>query len=158
MRPKARKQIVRAGRAMKRPGGADSFAESVTKLLKRVDHALAKRRCATLGQSFADGQQCVVWKAWPIAATVDDGRADAHLRVLRVRGLRLFSSTRSALTRRFAKSRSVAMPWPRPYSWPLIKARATRAARAVVPATMVNGSILLFCVLFFRLRESQTSR
>lgn len=135
---------------MKRPGGADSFAESVTKLLKRVDHALAERRCATLGQSFADSQQCVVWKAWSLPRAVNGRWSDAHLRLLRVRGLRLFSSTRSALTRRFAKSRSVAMPWPRPYSWPLIKARATRAARAVVPATMVNGS-MLFCVLCFGL-------
>ena len=149
MRPKVRTRKAGAGRAKKRPGGVGSFAESGAKLLERSGHALAERRRAALGQPLADGQQCVGWKAWPLSRAVDDARTDAHLRVLRVRGLRLFSSTRSALTRRFAKSRSVAMPWPRPYSWPLIKARATRAARAVVPATMVNGSILLFCVLVF---------
>ena len=127
---------------MKRPGGADSFAESVTKLLQCGDHAILQRRSASLRESLADGQQCVVWKAWPLPRAVDGRWSNAHLRVL-LRGLRLFSWTRSALTRRFAKSRSVAMPWPRPYSWPLIKASPTKAARAVVPAIMFNGSMLV---------------
>ena len=129
---------------MKRPGGADSFAESVAKLLQCGDHAILQRRSASLRESLADGQQCVVWKAGPLPRAVNDAWSDAHLRVLRVRGLRLFSSARSAFTRRFAKSRSVAMPWPRPYSWPLIKASPTKAARAVVPAMIFNGSMFLF--------------
>ena len=61
------------------------------KLCEHGGHALAQRRSAAVGQPFADGQQCVSGKTRPLAATVDDGRTNAHFLALRVRGARRFS-------------------------------------------------------------------
>ena len=76
---------------MKRPGGVVSFADSVAKILESGDHAILQRRSASLRESLADSQQCVVWKAWTLAAPIDKVWANTHLRALRVRGLRRFS-------------------------------------------------------------------
>ena len=121
--------------------GAESSCDTVAKLAKNGHNAVLERRCAALGQPLADGQQCVGGKAGPITATVDDAWADAHLRFLRVRGARRFSRSRSALTRRLARLRSVTMPDFLPYSWPLKKARPTREAVMPVPTMMLNGSM-----------------
>ena len=79
--------------------GEESLANAVAKLGENGHHAIAQRRCATLGKTLTDGQQCVGGQAGPLAATVDDGRADAHLRALLLRGARRFSRSKSALTR-----------------------------------------------------------
>jgi len=148
MQVKARRRKAGAGRAKKRPGGADSFADSVAKILEDREDAILERRRASLRESLADGEQGPGWKTGPLAATINDARADAHLRDLLVRGARLFSSRSNALTRRLARLRSATIPDFFPCSWPLRKARPTREASNPVPTMMLNGSMLFWFFLF----------
>ena len=126
--------------------GEESQADAVAKLAKNGDHALLKRRRPALGQSLADSQQGVCRKTWPLTATVNHARANAHLRALLLRGARRFSRSRSALTLRLARLRSVVMPDFFPYSWPDKNAKPTSEAVMPVPTMTVSGSMCFpFC-------------
>ena len=126
--------------------GEESSCDAVAKLAKNGHHAVLERRCAALGKTLADGQQCVRRKAGPLTATVDNRRTDAHFLALRVRGARRFSRSKSALTRRLARFRSVTMPAFLPYSWPDKNAKPTSEAVMPVPMMTVSGSMFLFSV------------
>ena len=146
MRVKARRRKAGAGRAKKRPGGADSSCDAVAKLLQCRGDALAERRCPALRESLADREQCPGWKTGPLAAPINGGGSDAHLRALRVRGARRFSRSRRALTLRLARFRSIVMPDFFPCSWPERNASPTSEAVNPVAMMTVIGS-MLFCVL-----------
>jgi len=133
---------------MKRPGGANSSCDSVAKLLQCRGDALTERRCPALRESLADREQCPGWEAGTLAASINGGGSDAHLRGLLLRGARLFSSRSKALTRRLARLRSATIPDFFPYSWPLRKARPTREASNPVPTMMLSGSMLFWFFLF----------
>ena len=132
------------------PGGAESSADAIAKLLQRSGDALAERRCAAISKALTHGQQGVSRQAGPLAATVDNGRTDAHFRALRVRGARRFSLSSNALTRRLARLRSVTMPDFFPYSWPDKNAKPTREAVMPVPMMTVSGSMFLFLLVYWR--------
>ena len=124
--------------------GEESSADAVAQLAKNGHHPVLERRRAALGKKLADGQQCVCWQAGLLARAVDNGRTDAHFLALRVRGARRFSRSKSALTRRLARFRSVTMPDFFPYSWPDKNAKPTREAVMPVPTMMLNGSMCFY--------------
>jgi hypothetical protein len=68
-----------------------SSAQSVAELGQGSRNALPQGDGAALGQSLADGEQCVSRQAGLFAATVDDGRADTHLRFLLRGALAVFA-------------------------------------------------------------------
>ena len=126
--------------------GAGSLANACAELCQGSYNAVLKRRCPAFSQPLANCEQCVCRKTWPLACAITDGRADAHLRFLLVRGARRFSRSNRALTRRLARLRSTVMPDFFPYSWPDKNAKPTSEAVMPVPTMTVIGSMCFpFC-------------
>ena len=129
--------------------------DAAAELSQGSDHAISERRCAALSQPLADCEQCACWQTWPLAATINNGRPDAHFRALLLRGARRFSSRSRELTLRFARLRSVVMPRLRPYSWPDKNAKPTSEAVMPVPTMTVIGSM---CFISFGVLARHTAR